>query len=95
MSGFEHYERELRDLDHEIHRYAAICGIHLANRYEIEACLAQHHDNWADDKARESLQGLLILRLKLEAEMIAAGLTAPPLSPYGDYAALTGELDQD
>ena len=94
MSGFEHYERELRDLDHEIHRYAAICGIHLANRHEIEACLSEHHDNWADDKARESLKGLLILRIKLEAEMISAGLTVPPLSPYGDYAALTGELDQ-
>ncbi len=95
MSGFEHYERELRDLDHEIHRYAAICGVHLANRYEIEACLRDHHESWADDKARESLQGLLILRLKLEAEMIEAGLPVPPLSPLGDYAALTGELPDD
>lgn len=95
MSGFEHYERELRDLDHEIHRYAAICGVHLANRYEIDACLRDHHDSWADDKARESLQGLLILRLKLEAEMIETGLPVPPLSPLGDYALLTGELADD
>ncbi|MDE1547262.1 hypothetical protein PTW32_17750 [Dechloromonas agitata] len=80
MSGFEHYDRELRDLDKEIHRYAAICGVNLANRHEIEACLNQHHDTWAEDKARESLQGLLILRIKLEAEMVALGFTPPPLT---------------
>ena len=95
MSGLEHYERELLDLDHEIHRYAAICGINLANRYEIEACLRDHHDTWAEDKARESLQGLLILRLKLETEMIEAGMQVPALNPHGDYAALTGELASD
>jgi hypothetical protein len=43
--------------------------------------LRNHHDSWADDKARESLQGLLILRIKLEAEMIEAGLAPPPLLP--------------
>lgn len=80
MSGFEHYDRELRDLDKEIHRYAAICGVNLANRHKIDACLNQHHDTWAEDKARESLQGLLILRIKLEAEMIALGFTPPPLT---------------
>jgi hypothetical protein len=81
MSGFEHYDRELRDLDSEIHRYAAVCRVNLANRHEIDACLRNHHDSWADDKARESLQGLLILRIKLEAEMIEAGLVPPPLVP--------------
>ena len=79
MSGFEHYDRELKDLDHEIHRYAAICGVDLANRYELDACLRDHHAEWADDKARESLQGLLILRLKLEAEMLELGFSPPPL----------------
>ena len=53
MSGFEHYDRELKELDHEIHRYAAICGVDLANRYELDACLRDHHAEWADDKARE------------------------------------------
>lgn len=81
MSGFEHYERELADLDHEIRRYAAICGVDLANRYEIEACLRDHHATWAEDKARESLQGLLVLRIKLEAEMIELGFAPPPLIP--------------
>ena len=81
MSGFEHYDRELRDLDKEIHRYAAICGVNLANRHEIDACLNQHHDTWAEDKARESLQGLLILRIKLEAEMLELGFSPPPLVP--------------
>ena len=81
MSGFEHYERELMDLDREIHRYAAICGVDLANRYEIEACLRNHHDTWAADKARSTLQGLLVLRIKLEAEMIEQGFSPPSLIP--------------
>ena len=81
MSGFEHYDRELRDLDSEIHRYAAVCGVNLANRFEIEACLRNHHDDWAADKARESLNGLLILRIKLETEMIELGFSPPPLLP--------------
>ncbi|HJV93565.1 MAG TPA: hypothetical protein VJ572_08800 [Azonexus sp.] len=81
MSGFEHYERELADLDHEIRRYAAICGVDLGNRHEIDACLRNHHDNWVADKARESLQGLLVLRIKLEAEMIELGFSPPPLTP--------------
>lgn len=79
MSGFEHYDRELASLDSEIHRYAMICGINLANRHEIDTCLSEHHADWADDKARESLQGLLMLRLKLETEMLEEGLTPPPL----------------
>jgi hypothetical protein len=41
--------------------------------------LRDHHAEWADDKARESLQGLLILRLKLEAEMLELGFSPPPL----------------
>jgi len=81
MSGFEHYDRELADLDQEIRRYAAICGVDLASRYQIEACLRDHHDTWAEDKARESLQGLLILRIKLEAEMLELGFSPPPLVP--------------
>ncbi len=81
MSGFEHYDRELAELDNEIRHYAAVCGIDLANRYEIDACLRQHHDGWAADKARESLHGLLILRLKLEAEMLELGFSPPPLVP--------------
>lgn len=81
MSGFEHYERELSDLDHEIRRYAAICGVDLASRYEVERCVGEHHAQWADDKARESLKGLLVLRIKLEAEMLELGFTPGPLIP--------------
>jgi hypothetical protein len=87
MSGFEHYERELRDLDHEIHHYAAVCGVDLANRQEIDACLRLHHESWADDKARQSLQGLLVLRIKLEAEMITLGFSPPPLIPFQQPAS--------
>lgn len=81
MSGLEHYDRELASLDSEIHRYAVICGIDLGKRPELEACLKNHRADWADDKARESLQGLLLLRGKVEAEMLAEGLTPPPLLP--------------
>lgn len=81
MSGFEHYDRELAELDKEIRHYATVCGIDLAKRHEIDACLRQHHDGWAADKARESLHGLLILRLKLEAEMLNLGFAPPPLVP--------------
>lgn len=81
MSGFEHYHRELSDLDHEIRHYAAVCGVDLANRGEIEACLRIHHDTWATDKARETLHGLLILRIKVEAEMTELGFDVPPLVP--------------
>ena len=81
MSGFEHYQQEIADLDHEIHKYAMICGVDLANRHEIDACLHDHHATWADDKARESLQGLLVLRIKVETEMIEQGMKPPPLVP--------------
>lgn len=79
MSGFEHYHKEIADLDHEIRHYAAVCGIDLADRGALEACLLVHHDTWAADKARQTLHGLLILRIKLEAEMIELGFSPPPL----------------
>ncbi|MCG2575607.1 hypothetical protein LZ012_01205 [Dechloromonas sp. XY25] len=81
MSGFEHYDRELRELDNEIRHYAALCRVDLANRPEVEACLRRHHDNWVNDKARESLHGLLVLRIKLETEMVELGFAPPPLVP--------------
>ena len=87
MSGFEHYERELRELDHEIRHYAAVCGVDLAKRHEIDACLRLHHPSWASDKARVTLQGLLVLRIKLETEMVALGFSPPPLVPVGEHEA--------
>ena len=81
MSGFEHYGQEMADIDHEIRRYASICGVDLGKRHEVDACLQDEHAEWADDKARQSLKGLLILRIKLEAEMVTLGFTPPPLIP--------------
>jgi len=81
MSGFENYDQELAELDHEIRHYAAICGVDLANRYEIEACLRNHRATWVEDKARETLNGLLVLRIKVETEMIELGFSPPPLIP--------------
>lgn len=82
MSGYEHYDEELAKLDHEIMHYAAICAVDLRNRGEIEACLRVHHSSdWSHDKARETLRGLLVLRIKIEEEMISAGKNPPPLLP--------------
>lgn len=81
MSGFEHYHKEIADLDHEIRHYATVCGVDLADRGALEACLLVHQGTWATDKARETLHGLLILRIKLETEMIELGFAPPPLLP--------------
>lgn len=81
MSGFENYTKQLAELDREIRHYAAVCGVDLANRREVDACLRDHHEGWANDKARENLQGLLILRIKVETEMVEMGITPPPLIP--------------
>jgi hypothetical protein len=80
MSGFENYPQELAGIDREIVRYAALCGIDLNNRYQLQACLAEQGDGGAENKPRESLRGLLLLRMTLEAEMIEQGLPVKPLS---------------
>jgi hypothetical protein len=38
-----------------------------------------HHGSWAEDKARENLHGLLMLRIKVETEMLELGFSPPPL----------------
>ena len=80
MSGLEHYPRELVDVDHEIHHYAAVCGIDLTDRGALLACLAEHHDKWADDRSRETLRGLLLLRIRIETEMLEQGVHAPEIA---------------
>ncbi len=75
MSGFEHYPQELRALDHEILHYAAICGVDPSDQAAVRHCLAEPHETWAEDKARQTLRGLLMLRLKLETEMLEQGLS--------------------
>lgn len=82
MSGFENYERELADLDHEILHYAALCGVDIADHAAIRACIDQPHEDWSHDKARETLRGLLILRIKVEEEMLSLGQTPPELSGW-------------
>ena len=79
MSGFEDYAHELALLDREILLYASLCHIDLANQTELRLCLADVHDSWPEDKARQSLRGLLQLRMKLETEMIELGLDVPPV----------------
>lgn len=82
MSGFENYEQELSGLDHEILHYAALCGVDISDHDAIRACISQPHDTWAADKARETLRGLLILRIKVEEEMLSLGQTPPPLGGW-------------
>lgn len=82
MSGFENYERELADLDHEILHYAALCGVDIADHAAIRACIDQPHEDWSHDKARETLRGLLILRIKVEEEMLSLGQTPPELGGW-------------
>jgi hypothetical protein len=77
MSGFENYEREFDNLDQQIQHYATLCQIDLANRAMLEICLHEQHARWSEDKARATLRGLLILRIKLETEMIEQGMEPP------------------
>jgi hypothetical protein len=79
MSGFEDYRHELADLDHEIAHYASVCGIDINDRAALEHCLADVHAGWAADKARQSLRGLVVLRIKIETEMLGEGLQPPPI----------------
>jgi hypothetical protein len=83
MSGFENYHRELAELDHELRHYAAICEVDLADQPAIRACLEEPHATWAEDKARQTLRGLLLLRIKLETEMIEQGLSPTALTTKG------------
>ena len=82
MSGFENYGDELADLDREIVHYAAICRVDLADHAAIHACIDAPHETGDDDTARETLRGLLLLRMKVETEMIEQGLTPGELKGW-------------
>ena len=83
MTGFEHYLRELAEVDREILHYAVACRVDVADRAAVQACLAEHHDTWAEDRARQSLRGLLQLRLRIETEMLELGMRPPALASAG------------
>lgn len=82
MSGFDNYHHELAALDREILYYARLCGVDISDHDAIHACLNEHHDAWPADKARETLQGLLMLRLKVEAEMLRLGMKPSELGGW-------------
>lgn len=82
MSGFEDYQHQFSGLDTQIAHFVAICGLPLqgsANREEIEALLRQHSGAGLE-RARDELQALLILRIRLETEMIELGYDPPVLN---------------
>ena len=80
MSGFEHYDSELAKLDREIRHLAAVSGVDLSDRSAIKASLEAPPETWPVNKTKQSLRGLLFLRMKLESEMLGEGLLAPPLT---------------
>lgn len=80
MSGFEHYRQEIAALDHEIRHYAAVCRVSPENRGELEVFLRQTQENAIANQARDTLRGLLALRLRLETEMISLGYEVPEFS---------------
>ena len=82
MSGLEHYGEELAALDREIIHYAAVCGVDLADHAAIHACINAPHETWAQDKARETLRGLLLLRIKVETEMLEQGMSPGELKGW-------------
>ncbi|MDQ5945899.1 MAG: hypothetical protein QG619_1322 [Pseudomonadota bacterium] len=82
MSGFENYKEELANLDHEILHYAALCGVDIADHAAIRACINQPHESMSADKMRETLYGLLILRIKVEEEMLSIGQKPPELGGW-------------
>ena len=92
VSGFEDYVHELERIDREIHHFASVCAVDLADEIALRHCLSDVHASWSEDKARQSLRGLLMLRMKVETEMLAHGLTptrlqvSAPAGPDGEVA---------
>jgi hypothetical protein len=82
VSGIEHYVEELAQIDREIVHYAAVCGVDLANHDAVRECLKHSRRDWPTDRARRSLGGLLMLRVKVETEMLEQGLTPAELNGW-------------
>lgn len=79
MSGFEHYSAELASVDHEIAHWAVVCGIEPHDRRRLEAVQRGDSIETLPSQAKETLRGLLMLRLKLETEMLEIGIVPNPL----------------
>lgn len=78
MSGFENYREEIARIDQEIRHHAAVCGVDPDDRGAMERATINHRQAPSPDLAWENLRGLLILRLKVETEMIELGYAVPP-----------------
>ena len=79
MSGFENYREEIKRIDREIRHHASICGLDPLDRVALKKAAIDHRQQLIPDPAWENLRGLLMLRLRVEAEMIELGMSAPPL----------------
>lgn len=82
MSGFEDYQQEIVDLDKQIAHYVAICDLRFEkplNRDDIEELLHRLPAGNGLERASQALQALLILRIRLETEMIEQGFEPPEL----------------
>lgn len=78
MSGFENYRDELARVDREILYHAAVCRLDPSDRVAMERAAIERQQQ-APDAAWENLRGLLVLRLKVETEMLELGFSVPPL----------------
>lgn len=82
MSTFDNRFEELAGLDREILHYAALCGLDVADHVAIHASISRHRQERTDDRSLETLEGLLMLRLKVEEEMLRAGYQPPELGGW-------------
>lgn len=77
MSLFAQYPQELEDMERQVRRSAAACGINPDDQAALETCLHDH----AAKGARATLRAMLILRMKVQADMMSAGLSLTPKKP--------------
>lgn len=84
MSGFENYTLELRSIDHEIIHWAMVCGIDPGDEHALQSCRAAPLSA-SEGHSIENLRGLLLLRMKLEAEMLEQGKSPPAFRYVPDH----------
>lgn len=77
MSGLEHYDREIYELDERIGRLALLCGADLSRPDVVVALIKGRFEVCTRDEAvskarRVELRALLMLKYKIEADCVDA-----------------------
>ncbi|MFH0340573.1 MAG: hypothetical protein ACHBNF_00270 [Chromatiales bacterium] len=78
MSGFEHYEEELFEIDERIGRLAIACGVDLRQKDTIVDLIKGNYGvcKHGDNPKRQELRGLLMLKYRIEESCIVSIGTA-------------------